>query len=224
NFNSPYKAISIQDFWRRWHMTLSSFLRDYVYIPLGGNRGGSTRTYVNLFATFLIGGFWHGASWMFIIWGALHGAALIVHRLWQQLGFRLWKWLAWFVTFNFINITWVFFRAKEMDDALKVLAGMIAFEDISIKMASIPTKDLAWLGIMADRLATVMPAAAVPVVSQMVLIVCAFVLISLGNTSQRYTSGRAVNAIELFSAAILGALAITFTLNSTSQVFLYFNF
>ncbi|TBW39363.1 MBOAT family protein [Azotobacter chroococcum] len=224
NFNSPYKAISIQDFWRRWHMTLSSFLRDYVYIPLGGNREGSTRTYVNLFATFLIGGFWHGASWMFIIWGALHGAALIVHRLWQQLGFRLWKWLAWLVTFNFINITWVFFRAKEMDDALKVLAGMIAFEDVSIKMASIPTKDLAWLGIMADRLATVMPAAAVPVVSQMALIVCAFVLISFGNTSQRYTSGRAVNAIELFSAAILSALAITFTLNSTSQVFLYFNF
>lgn len=182
------------------------------------------RTYFNLFATFLLGGFWHGASWMFIIWGALHGGALIIHRLWQALGLRLWKWLAWLVTFNFINITWVFFRAKDMDDALKVLSGMVAFEDFSIKMASIATEKLAWLGVMADHLAKVMPAAAVPVVNQMFFIMIAFVLISFRNTSQRYASSRAVTMFELLSAAVLSAVAITSTLNSTSQVFLYFNF
>ena len=124
NFNSPYKALSIQDFWRRWHMTLSRFLKDYIYIPLGGNRQGETRTYVNLFATFLLGGIWHGAGWTFVFWGALHGLALVIHKAWQQVGITLPKILAWFITFNFINIAWVFFRAKEWEDAIKVLEGM----------------------------------------------------------------------------------------------------
>ena len=124
NFNSPYKALNIQDFWRRWHITLSRFLRDYVYIPLGGNRSGKVRTYVNLAATFVIGGIWHGAGWTFIFWGCLHGAALVVQRIWSELGFKLNKFVAWFITFNFVNIAWVFFRAKEWDDALKVLRGM----------------------------------------------------------------------------------------------------
>jgi D-alanyl-lipoteichoic acid acyltransferase DltB (MBOAT superfamily) len=124
NFNSPYKATSIQDFWRRWHITLSRFLKDYIYIPLGGNREGEFRTYANLMTTFIIGGIWHGASWLFVFWGFLHGLALVVHRVWNRFGFKLWSWLAWFITFNFINITWIFFRAKSWDDALKVLNGM----------------------------------------------------------------------------------------------------
>jgi len=124
NFNSPYKALSIQDFWRRWHMTLSRFLKDYIYIPLGGNRKGEVRTYVNLFATFLLGGIWHGAGWTFVFWGALHGLALVIHKAWQKVGIALPTILAWFITFNFINIAWVFFRAKDWDDALKVLHGM----------------------------------------------------------------------------------------------------
>ena len=124
NFNSPYKALSIQDFWRRWHMTLSRFLKDYIYIPLGGSRNGEAKTYVNLFATFLLGGIWHGAGWTFVFWGTLHGLALMIHRAWQKLGMKLPTVFAWFITFNFINITWVFFRAKEWDDALKVLHGM----------------------------------------------------------------------------------------------------
>ena len=126
NFDSPYKAMSIQDFWRRWHMTLSRFLRDYIYIPLGGNRKGEFRTYSNLLITFLIGGIWHGAGWTFVFWGLLHGLAIVIHRAWNQIGFRMNSLLAWFITFNFINVTWVFFRAKEWDDALKVLHGMFA--------------------------------------------------------------------------------------------------
>jgi D-alanyl-lipoteichoic acid acyltransferase DltB (MBOAT superfamily) len=124
NFNSPYKATSIQDFWRRWHITLSRFLRDYIYIPLGGNRRGEFRTYSNLMVTFLLGGLWHGAGWTFVFWGFLHGVALVLHRAWSRLGFRLWSWFAWLITFNFINISWVFFRANTWDDAIKVISGM----------------------------------------------------------------------------------------------------
>ena len=124
NFNSPYKALDIQDFWRRWHITLSRFLRDYIYIPLGGNRKGEWRTYANLFSVFLIGGLWHGASWMFVTWGALHGIAIVIHRMWKQLGLTMNSLLAWFITFNFINITWIFFRAKEWEQAKNIFLGM----------------------------------------------------------------------------------------------------
>jgi len=130
NFNSPYKAKNIQEFWRRWHITLSRFLRDYIYIPLGGNRGTSFRTYSNLITTFILGGLWHGAGWTFIFWGVLHGFALAVYKLWQSLGFKMWGWIAWFITFNFVNITWVFFRAKEWDDAVKILGGMFSLDDV----------------------------------------------------------------------------------------------
>jgi D-alanyl-lipoteichoic acid acyltransferase DltB (MBOAT superfamily) len=133
NFNSPYKALNIQDFWRRWHMTLSRFLRDYIYIPLGGNKKSPSRTYVNLLVTFVIGGLWHGAGWTFIFWGFLHGMALIIHRVWSTLGFKMWTWLAWFITFNFVNVAWVFFRAKEWDDAVRVLKGMIGVCGLGIK-------------------------------------------------------------------------------------------
>jgi alginate O-acetyltransferase complex protein AlgI len=131
NFNSPYKAASIQDFWHRWHMTLSRFLRDYLYIPLGGSRKGRGRTYLNIFATFLIGGLWHGASWMFVIWGALHGMALIVHRLWQNAGGRMPLALGVFLTFNFVNITWVFFRADSVENALHILKAMFDISQIA---------------------------------------------------------------------------------------------
>jgi D-alanyl-lipoteichoic acid acyltransferase DltB (MBOAT superfamily) len=130
NFNSPYKATDIQDFWRRWHITLSRFLKDYIYIPLGGNRKGNFRTYNNLMATFILGGIWHGAGWTFVFWGFLHGFALVIHRVWIKFGLKLWAWLAWLITFNFINISWVFFRAKEWDDAMKVLSGMVGINGI----------------------------------------------------------------------------------------------
>ena len=130
NFNSPYKAKDIQDFWRRWHITLSRFLRDYIYIPLGGSRRGSIQTYINLMATFIIGGIWHGAGWTFIFWGFLHGFALVIHRVWKNLRFQLWNWLAWFLTFNFLNVTWVFFRAKNWEDAIKVLDSMFSLDNV----------------------------------------------------------------------------------------------
>lgn len=133
NFNSPYKATNIQDFWRRWHMTLSRFLKDYIYIPLGGNKNGHFRTYLNLVITFIIGGLWHGAGWTFLFWGFLHGIALAIHRIWQKLGWKLYPLIGWFLTFNFVNTSWVFFRAKEWDDALKIINAMYCIDNTIIK-------------------------------------------------------------------------------------------
>lgn len=132
NFNSPYKALDIQAFWRRWHITLSRFLRDYVYIPLGGNRKGAFRVYTNILATFIIGGLWHGAGWTFVFWGLLHGLALVIYSIWHKTGYVLPKVLAWFITFNFVNIAWVFFRAKDWQHALVVLKGMAGVSGIVI--------------------------------------------------------------------------------------------
>lgn len=132
NFNSPYKALNIQDFWRRWHITLSNFLRDYIYIPLGGNRQGNLRMYGNLLATFIIGGFWHGAGWTFIFWGLLHGLALIAQRILHQLNIKMPMCIAWFITFNFVNLTWVFFRAKTWQDAVAIIRTMFDFNTVLI--------------------------------------------------------------------------------------------
>jgi len=132
NFHSPYKAVSVVDFWRRWHITLSRFLRDYLYIPLGGNRKGPGRRYVNLFLTMLLGGLWHGAGWTFIVWGALHGALLCLNHCWFALRKKLsWrpmpKPLAIGLTFFAVLIGWVFFKAKDFPAASNMLAAMFGF-------------------------------------------------------------------------------------------------
>lgn len=126
NFNGPYRAYSIQDFWRRWHITLSLWLRDYLYIPLGGNRSGTARTYFNLFATFLLGGLWHGAAWSFVAWGALHGAACCVQKAWQAAGLRLPYLAGVMTTFIFVNFAWVFFRAPDLHSAATVIRAMFS--------------------------------------------------------------------------------------------------
>jgi alginate O-acetyltransferase complex protein AlgI len=131
NFNSPYKSTSIIDFWRRWHMTLSQFLRDYLYIPLGGNRHGRTLRYVNLMITMLLGGLWHGAAWTFVVWGALHGAYLCVNHAWSNYGpavaprfARVANAAAFVLTFVSVVIAWVFFRADSISSATFVLSRM----------------------------------------------------------------------------------------------------
>ena len=104
-----------------------TLLKDYIYIPIGGNKKGEFHTYKNLVITFLIGGIWHGAGWTYVIWGLLHGFALVINRLWKKLNIKLHSFVAWFITFNFVNITWVFFRAKSFQDALTVLEKMSNF-------------------------------------------------------------------------------------------------
>src|ERR1051326_6894256 len=125
NFNSPYRAASIVDFWRRWHMTLSRFLRDYLYIPLGGNRQGPTRRQVNLMLTMLLGGLWHGAAWTFVVWGGLHGLYLQVNHAWRALRFpALPGVVSWALTFIAVVVAWVVFRADSFTGFANMLAGM----------------------------------------------------------------------------------------------------
>ncbi|BCG64421.1 MAG: alginate O-acetyltransferase complex protein AlgI [Methyloprofundus sp.] len=157
NFASPYKSLNIVEFWRRWHMTLSRFLRDYVYFGLGGNRKGNTRRYINLFATMLLGGLWHGAGWTFIFWGALHGCYLIINHAWHyisrkaKLGFlstqAVWQAFCWLLTFISVVNAWVFFRATTFDSAVEILKGMYGFNGIAM-----PNAILARLGSLADTL------------------------------------------------------------------------
>lgn len=130
NFSSPYRATSIIEFWRRWHMTLSAFLRDYLYIPLGGNRAGPARRYVNLFITMVLGGLWHGANWTFVLWGAAHGGLLILNHAWRgwrgefASASRIFNGCAWLLTFCAVCLTWVLFRSASLDDALTMYRGM----------------------------------------------------------------------------------------------------
>jgi alginate O-acetyltransferase complex protein AlgI len=136
NFNSPYKATSITDFWRRWHITLSNFLRDYLYIPLGGSRKGEVRRYTNLMITMLLGGLWHGAGWTFILWGGLQGFLLSINHGWrkleQKLNIAIPAFIAWGMTFLTVIVGWVIFRAQNLPDAIAILKTMSGLNGIVI--------------------------------------------------------------------------------------------
>ncbi len=152
NFNSPYKAINITDFWRRWHISLSSWLRDYLYIPLGGNKKGKARMHVNLMITMLLGGLWHGANMRFVIWGGLHGIGLVIHKLWAKMNLSLSKYytsrssknlfyhfISVFTTFHLVTFAWIFFRAKTLDNAfgmIQQIAGNFQFNLIPVMISS----------------------------------------------------------------------------------------
>jgi alginate O-acetyltransferase complex protein AlgI len=224
NFNSPYKAIDIQDFWRRWHITLSRYLRDYLYIPLGGNRCSVPRTYLNLVITFVLGGLWHGASWMFVIWGALHGMALVLHRIWLRQPWRLPVPLAWTLTFLFVNVSWVFFRAKDGTHALRLLRGMTDFQTaFSLPLDLVPTGKLAWGGGLVDDLLRWLPTGVVANLPCMASLAAGFLILSAKSSTTMMDEGapgyrKMGFAILLFTVAFYGMLG------STSTEFLYFNF
>lgn len=128
NFNSPYRSVNIQDFWRRWHITLSRFLRDYIYIPLGGSKKGEWFTYRNLFLTFLLGGIWHGAGWTFVLWGALHGAALVVHRVFSNHVKAVPSWVGVVITFLFVNFAWIYFKSPTWQIAVDMTRAMVGLQ------------------------------------------------------------------------------------------------
>ena len=134
NFDSPYKATSIPDFWKRWHKTLTRFLTHYIYIPLGGNRKGKVRQYINIFIVFLISGIWHGANWTFIIWGILHGVFNIVNRIFMKTWERLHIVTRWLFTFLFVNITWIIFRADTVSQAFMMIRRLLGCENQSISL------------------------------------------------------------------------------------------
>ena len=153
NFASPYKAASIIDFWRCWHMTLSRFLRDYLYVPLGGNRKGPARRYINLMLTMVLGGLWHGANWTFVVWGALHGFYLLVNHAWRSLGItlggRAGRVLSVTVTFGCVVLAWVYFRADTVAQANNIVAAMAGVNGVTL-----PYRWLDKMGVLGTWLST----------------------------------------------------------------------
>lgn len=152
NFNFPYKSQNLTDFWRRWHISLSTWLRDYIYIPLGGNRKGTFRTYLNNFATMLIGGLWHGAAWKFVFWGAMHGVGLAVHKASKPWLAKLpdnWvvKMLSWVVTMTVVASLWVFFRADSWSDSWTILTSIFSNFDLAYAPVFVSVRML-WVVLM----------------------------------------------------------------------------
>ncbi|MEO1100721.1 MAG: MBOAT family O-acyltransferase [Pseudomonadota bacterium] len=155
NFDSPYLSPNIQDFWRRWHISLSSWLRDYLYIPLGGNRRGNARRDVNLMTTMLLGGLWHGASMNFVIWGGLHGGALIVERLWNTHVASRFSPMGWIgaligtvVTFYWVNLAWIFFRARTLEESFVIAKTYLTWSSPGVETLPVPVWPiLAGLGL-----------------------------------------------------------------------------
>lgn len=205
NFNAPYKACDFQDFWRRWHMTLNRFLTQYLYIPLGGSRRGEVRTLVNIFIVFLVSGIWHGAGWTFIVWGILHGVTMIVNRLWKKHGFTLPNWVAIPLTFFFVNIYWVFFRAESLSDAMLIVQSM--FNNFNLSL----TQDF------TSNLPSILPNSV-----NMMILFASFVLGVVGKTVylQMETKGHyRWKSVATIVAFVVGCLFI-----SRVVTFLYFNF
>jgi alginate O-acetyltransferase complex protein AlgI len=213
NFNMPYISRSITEFWRRWHISLSVWLRDYLYIPLGGNRKGVARTYVNLFLVMLLGGLWHGANFTFILWGVWHGGILVVERLTGQDKRAPTLWWSLPVTFVAVVLGWVMFRAPHVTDALQMYAGMFGFNGIGIR------PETAW---MVSREALTMLAVAA--------------LVTIAEPRMRHLwepqigigpDGAAVISTSLVKATALSALAVFCLMRLAEQTyspFLYFQF
>lgn len=203
NFRQPYLSTSIQEFWRRWHISLSTWLRDYLYIGLGGNRGGPAKTYRNLVATMLIGGLWHGANWTFVVWGGLHGCWLAIERALRGDGVAakdtaLTRWLKRIAVFHGVCVAWVFFRAESIADAFRFLSGVVQPTQWShvgslFVYLAVFTLPLAALDLAEDR------------------------------RKEEYWGQLSNNAAQLAIAVLLLVVVIAFTANETSA-FIYFQF
>ncbi len=157
NFNSPYKAIGIVDFWKRWHITLTRFFTRYIYVPLGGNRKGTARTYINIFIVFCVSGLWHGANWTFIVWGILHGLASIFTRiidnktgLFSQKKSKLLKVILWIATFAFLNLTWVMFRADSIAQAFDFYKELFSFNFIELNRDFLRTMQMDGVRLLSE--------------------------------------------------------------------------
>ena len=221
NFNSPYKSTSIIEFWRRWHITLSAFLRDYLYIPLGGNRHGKLRRYINLMATMLLGGLWHGAGGTFVIWGVLHGVYLTINHLWREAvaGRFLCRFPDWMgalaggaLTFIAVVSAWVVFRSNDMAQALVILKAMFGIEARPIAFDAVIHGNLLLL--------TDMPGSGL---LRLLIPALAWVWLLPNSTRVRFIQGSAVLTL-LQAAAVLGMLYLAIDQFGSYSSFLYFQF
>ena len=216
NFNSPYKSTNIQEFWKRWHMTLGRFMTNYLYIPLGGNRLGERKTLRNLFIVFMTSGIWHGAGWNFVIWGCLHGICILIHRVWKNSGRKMNKLLGWFITINLVNIFWVFFRAETLNGALKVLKGMFNYKGLITVVLEMEQKNN--LMRIYQEIKDIFGANEIDIA---ILLFATIITFLLNNTFNIVNSLK-INIKNCFIVAFFFSISICY-FNGISN-FLYFNF
>jgi len=224
NFDAPYRAVSIADFWKRWHISLTRFFRNYIYIPLGGNRKGKIRMYINTLIIFLISGLWHGAATTFVLWGAVHGVGSIISKLISPVSKRVPSIIRWFVTFIFINLSWVLFRSPDLETAKfifdQLFSGRFIPIDINIIAASIPTEGqlIQWIVLNYFPNMTYYSGCAVI----LILIVLALLLSTVFKTCREQVRDFKPTAMRIFTTVILFVWSIL----SLSQVseFIYVNF
>ena len=224
NFNSPYKATNILDFWKRWHITLTRFFTQYVYIPLGGNRKGKIRTYINVLIIFLISGIWHGANWTFIIWGVMHGIASVINRIFKNKIEKQNPVLNWIITFSFIGLTWVMFRANSVSDAIIFYKRLLSFDFANTSMLAdmVQVFNLVEMNIIymaIPQLKAFFNTHNLMIIVFMVLAIIA--ILGMKNTNERIENFKPTKR-KVFIVVILLVISIM----SLSQVstFLYVNF
>lgn len=219
NFKSPYKAFTITEFWERWHITLTRFLKNYLYIPLGGNRKGKLRTYVNLGIVFLLSGLWHGANVTFIVWGMLHGIAIILTKIFDKQIKGNHPALNWLMTFSFINIAWVFFRADSIGQAMELFRTIAIFNVVSLDAPFVDaflTQEMAFVLNAMGHVGKLLQLMVMPIT----LIVLVGVVLGTKNTQERLLNPP--TSIGTISCAILMGLSIISF--SGVSIFIYFNF
>ena len=221
NFNSPYKAKNIEQFWARWHITLTRFFRKYVYIPLGGNRKGNWRTCVHVMIVYLVSGLWHGANWTFVLWGAMHGLASVFYRQFKRTIDRLPDVLNWLATFAFVNVAWVFFRADSIGDACRLVAGVCKLEFGAIAPEIMNAFALPEMTFVLNLLPGAGALSAFPV------LLIGFFVVSMGialfsrNAYERMKTFKPNVFVMLYTAVLAVWCVLSFAGVST---FLYFNF
>jgi D-alanyl-lipoteichoic acid acyltransferase DltB (MBOAT superfamily) len=218
NFASPYKSTSIVEFWRRWHITLSRFLRNYIYIPLGGNRKGPARRYANLMLTMGLGGLWHGAAWTFVAWGMLHGSYLVVNQLWSRVGRPLPVLLAWCVTFLAVVFGWVLFRATTFGGAVAILRAMLLPTEIPAAVQAAGTPAVSWLALgLTAAIALLLPNALELVGYEHEMPNAESDQVPLRPVDWRSAPGFVVLALGVIAALVIAKLP-------EPGIFIYFNF
>ena len=235
NFNSPYKASNIKEFWKRWHMTLGRFLTEYLYIPLGGNKKGFSRELVNVFIVFTLSGIWHGAGWGFIIWGVLHAIAMIIQRVYryvlksvfgiEEIRSKVYIVLCWILTFNFINLSWVFFRSESVSGAVDLIKGMMGMNGIILpstfyRFFPFMEKIIQKINLFFDATTQWLAfnvIGAEPLFKILFLLICAFF-------SCLYTKTIKQNRIWVILASTMLWFSVLKLAAGTHSSFLYFNF
>lgn len=224
NFLSPYRSLSIAEFWKRWHMTLTNFFTRYVYIPLGGNRKGKVRTYVNMFIIFFLSGLWHGAAYTFVVWGLIHGLGISLSKLLNDKMEKLPKVLRWFGTFMFVNITWIIFRAETLGYAIEFIKQLFSFKilPVNIELVAKATPDemqlVQWLVLTASGKAPYLSGCIIIIAF---LLIASFISIYCKNATERLATLK-LNVRTVVTTVILLVMSIL-SLSGVTE-FIYTNF